>query len=329
MKKKTYIVLGSVVTLLIGGIWVANASADKAPADTPKPTTALRTDTALAKPALLPPASTAPQVAPAKALATTAVPEQKTVIAEEQPPLMQNKCQVVRWQANSIYNVMGAIGMGTHLIFPENIQDVIIGNDELWDKDHKLNHVFIKPNSAKNEGETTTMTVVGESNTSYEFVLKRAPALQVRPCITVANSGVMMNNQSWESSRNKDKLVMQGMALQLEEKKKQVVSQHQNALDKYRGSIFTNYEWDGKSGGGWFGKGYVSDVYDDGRWTYVRVKDDSKAVMAIYGELDRKKDRLEFDYDANTRIYRVSGIYKKLILAYGESSKLIITRLSD
>jgi len=247
-------------------------------------------------------------------------PEINNSSFKESPKITQ-QCQTIHWVGNRVYTIKGSINMATHFVFPESAVDVIVGNKDLWVEEHKLNHVFVKPNTSKSEGEVSTLTYIGESNTSYEFVLKRVPDSEAQPCVIIERNGSMMNNRNWNNYQNRDKQIVQALTSQFEQEKLQIIKQQQNALDKYRGTIYTSYKW--KEAGGWFGNNFVSDVYDDGRWTYIRVNSDNKGVMSICGCVDGKNVVLQFTYDETTKMYRVSGIYPKLTLAYGSDSVVI------
>jgi type IV secretory pathway VirB9-like protein len=233
-------------------------------------------------------------------------------------------CRTIHWLGNRVYTLQSHKNMSTHIIFPESAVDVVVGNKDLWTQEHQLNHVFIKPNTLLSEGSTSTLSYIGESGNSYEFILSRVEdSNDADECVVVTRDGEMLNTANWQKFQNKDKAIVDYLTIQNEKQKKQIISQQRNALDKYRGSIYTGYKW--QSTNKWLGQNFVSDVYDDGRWTYIRITDDSKGVMAIYGTLDGKKDVLQFKYDETTKMYRISGIYPQLTLAYGKNC-VVITR---
>lgn len=231
------------------------------------------------------------------------------------------QCQIINWIGNRVYTIKGGLNMATHLVFPEPALDVIVGNKTLWTEEHQANHVFIKPNTNNEEGRQTTLTYIGQSNTSYEFILQRVADDSITPCVIVTRQGSLLNDAAWNNFQNRDQQLLKLLVEQFAQQKQQIIAQQQNALDKYRGSIYTGYKW--YSSGYWFGSSFVSDVYDDGRWTYIRVSNDKKGVMAIYGVIGGKKSLLQFSYDANTLMYRLSGIFPQIILAYGKDTVTI------
>ncbi len=60
-----------------------------------------------------------------------------------------------------------------------------------------------------------------------------------------------------------------------------------DALRKYRYHIFTRYNW--STGSGFAGKNIISDVYDDGRFTYIRLSNPNRGLMAVQAEVGGKK----------------------------------------
>ncbi|MEO8965424.1 MAG: TrbG/VirB9 family P-type conjugative transfer protein [Gammaproteobacteria bacterium] len=249
------------------------------------------------------------------------ISSEHTIIKPAYEAKIAQQCQMIHWIGNRVYTIKGSMNMATHFVFPEPSVDVIVGNKDLWVEEHKLNHVFVKPNTNKSDGSVSTLTYIGESNTSYEFILKRVPDSEAVPCVIVDRNGSMLNSGSWNRYQNRDKEIIQALSSQFEREKTQIIKQQQNALDKYRGTIYTSYKW--REAGGWFGHNFVSDVYDDGRWTYIRVNSDNKGVMSICGCVEGKNVVLQFSYDETTKMYRVSGIYPKLTLAYGKDSVVI------
>lgn len=205
------------------------------------------------------------------------------------------------------------------------------GTKDLWDQDMVRTHVFMKPTSAQPEGAETTVTVVGASGNSYEFRVVRVAKLDSH-CVTVKANIGMVNRSAWA---NADKDV--GMEVQVQALQQQLVransdktamaaeAQRQTAaaVKSYRNALFSNYEW--TEGSGWFAKSAVETVQDDGRFTYIRLKSDSRGIMSVVADIDGQQEILEKVYDASKREYRVAGVYPKFKLRAAES-EMTITR---
>ncbi len=258
-------------------------------------------------------------------LADTTIDKSAAAGIEKRPTIDTeiNKCQIINWQPGNVYTITGSMDMATHIMFPENKVDVVVGNAELWTEESRLNHVFVKPNTDKVEGAQTTLSFISEANNSFEFVIKRVPIGQGTSCVVIKKNGRMLSSTKWETSHQREQRLFNAFATKVDSIKKEMANQQRNALDKYRETIYTGYDF--PKGNGWFSSNFVDDVYDDGRWTYIRVKSDNRGVMAIYGEIDGKKNILQFSYDEVSKIYRIAGIYQKLILKYGKDT-VTITR---
>lgn len=240
-------------------------------------------------------------------------------------------CKQVHWNQGKLIHVSASLNKATHITFPENNVDVIVGNNELWDVDHTHNHVWVKPNTKLAGGKETTISFIGESNKSYEILVKRTSGAH-HVCYNIEAGRKMINKSAWapgtgrpgmsdQVRRNANRLA----GARQKQVTKQIVEQTQDALKKYRKNIFTDYKV--SEGEGWFSNNgnLIDSVYDDGRFTYIRVTDDSRGLMSVYGEIDGKQELLEFDYDSPTKVYQVSGVFPSFKLRAGES-ELVIKR---
>ena len=125
----------------------------------------------------------------------------------------------------------------------------------------------------------------------------------------------------WQPPQTQENGQLRQQVAQLQEallkEQGQTRQQIENAMMEYRHYIYTRYDWD--NGSGFMGQDIVSDVWDDGRWTYVRVLADNKGLLTVAGLVDGKKELIEYQYDRKNKIYKIVGIYPELFLKYGES----------
>src|SRR6185369_10409500 len=110
----------------------------------------------------------------------------------------------------------------------------------------------------------------------------------------------------------------------LRERNDNLERQSRDNMKAYRKKLNSNYAWRSGLFSRWSG-GEVESVYDDGRFTYVRMKDGAQGLVSITGEVDGKPMLLEYSYDSPTRTYQISGIFPKFVLRSGEQ-QLAITR---
>jgi len=204
------------------------------------------------------------------------------------------KCRVIKWQENHIYNLNGSLNKATHIIFPvQKAVDPVVGNRELWLVESQANHVFFKPtNREDQDGVETTLTFIGQNNKSYQFNLIRQEDSKVnQTCVVIQDQNELLN-KSWVISKTKLNQALK--------------------LNAYRSQIYT-------------GDPIINSAYDDGRWTYIRLNQNINTAYSLYGIADKQKILLEYQYDEFNHLYQISGIYSELILALG-NQEIHITR---
>lgn len=234
-------------------------------------------------------------------------------------------CKTIKAKGNKVYYIKAQMHKYTHIQLPERFMDKpLTGNDALWDVDGQGNHAMIKPNSGEPEGKTTTLTMIGaESNKAYQFIVTRV-ATDPDVCVMVENGDAsIFKTNEIDNYRSPKELEIMGLEqhvadLQRTLEQEQVVSAQrtEQALIKYRTMIYTRYEWN--KGTGFKGKDLVTDVYDDGRFTYIRFKEDNRGLLAVTAEIDQKMEMVEYKLDSEN-IYKVAGIFPQFTLKYGKS----------
>lgn len=253
-----------------------------------------------------------------------------TIAAANAHAGQSSPCKRLMVEPGKQYEIASTLDQSTHIIFPEPLMSKPIpGNRELWTVDHAGSHVFIQPNSMEPKGATTTLTVITQSDTSYDFIVKRNLSY-ADTCVQIVEGKILDNAQraALEAGSGGG---MAGSGTSLREQMAQMQAQHKTdvesavseAVRKYRYHIYTRYDWD--AGSGFMGKDLISDVYDDGRFTYIRLANDNKGLLTVEATLADHKEFVEAKYDDVSKIYKVVGIYPKFKLSYDNTS-IDITR---
>lgn len=239
-------------------------------------------------------------------------------------------CTEISWQPYQTYTIRSALHQRTHIILPEPIQGVPVpGSPQLWDVDGEHVHLFVKPkNFGNKEGGTTTVTAVSTTNTSYDFIVKRVtskPDVCVR--IVVDRQRPAGMSMGWQDSVERDNATLQR---RLDFEKKKVAAQKvktkeqvMDTLHAYRGQIYTRYSW--KGGRSAFNANDITDVWDDGRWTYVRLNTDNKGLMQVTAKVNGKEELVHYDYDSDKLMYQLAGLYPEFMLRY-DRAKVTVKR---
>lgn len=226
-------------------------------------------------------------------------------------------CQTVHWTKGRIYNLKAALHQTVHIILPDRLLTLPTpGNKELWMVEGAGNHLYVKPTHTSHEGRTITVSAVDRQNRSYEFLVTRVKGLGDVCVIIEPDGGLIAEPQAFDQWRSPREIADIGTS------RSDAVAA---ALASYRHHIYTGYYWRVK-GDGWLGDDFVRDVYDDGRFTYVRVAEANKGLMSIQGDIDGATQSLEYDFDDKYKMYQISGIFPELALRYGDKSHVSITR---
>jgi type IV secretory pathway VirB9-like protein len=239
-------------------------------------------------------------------------------------------CKTIQYKEGRVYMIKSALYMGTHITLPERLMlDPVAGNNLLWTVEGNGHHVMVQPNSAEKQGFETTLTLITESNASFNFILRRVKE-NPDTCVTIKITNKFFKGTkktSYKTPRELENMLLEkrieGYQQQLKEQRDSFDRRIDEVLRKYRSFVYTRYKW--TKGEGFKGADLVSDVYDDGRFTFIRVVADQRGVLAVSAEIDGKQEMLEYKLDSDN-IYKISGIYPKFELKYGASSVKIIRK---
>jgi hypothetical protein len=82
-------------------------------------------------------------------------------------------------------------------------------------------------------------------------------------------------------------------------------------------NAYSHYTWSEPEG--WRGSA-IENVIDDGRFTYVRIKDANQGPMAVLATIDDRLVIVQHRFDASKRTYRIHGVFPEIRFKHGESS---------
>jgi len=245
-------------------------------------------------------------------------------------PVVPSSCRVWSWKPGQEIVVEAALYRHTTITLPEASLEVVWASKELWNNEFVKTHLFVQPTSAQPQGAETTLTAVGESNNTYNFILRRV-AKPASNCLIVKTDGAMLNKSAWDSKDSALQSQVAALSAQLARANvekaaaaEENVRQSREAIKAYRSALHTSYTW--KQADGWYASnGVIDAVQDDGRMTYVRLRSDNKGILSVMAEIDGQSEIVESTYDAAKREYKIAGIFPKFSLRAGNSS-VVITR---
>jgi type IV secretory pathway VirB9-like protein len=240
-------------------------------------------------------------------------------------------CRTINWKKGDIIRLQAQPYKQVHIALPENGIDVIMGDKELWALDWINNRIFLKPTSRSSEGRSTTISAIGQSGNAYEFVVNRiAEAAEVSHCVYINAEGGLLSRAAWTKPTDRESEIATVLGREianLREQNETAVRAATEGAANARKKVNTAYSWR-KDGMNRWGGAEVESVHDDGRFTYVRLKEDNQGLVAVSAEIDGKAQLLEYGYDAPSRTYQISGIFPKLVLRAGEQAMTITRKTS-
>ena len=308
------------------------AAQPAAPA-TPKPAAAApaaasRSATQAPNDGAAPPAAASPQ----SARAAAATPRYTVRAANQsfsgEPAL---SCRTINWKKGDIIRLQAQPYKQIHIALPENGIDVIMGDKELWALDWINNRIFLKPTSRSSEGRSTTISAIGQSGNAYEFVVNRiAENAEVSHCVYINADGGLIARAAWSRPTDREAEITTVLGREianLRENNDNLARAATEGAANARKKVNTSYSWNRSALSRW-GGAEVDSVHDDGRFTYVRLKDDMQGLLAVSAEIDGKPQLLEYGYDAPSRTYQISGVFPKLVLRAGEQSMTVTRKTS-
>lgn len=250
---------------------------------------------------------------------------------------LADQCRIVNWKENLVLRVNSALYLGTRVQLPDGLQIVTSepkNSNLLWDVDGAANQILIRPTSAEAGGERTMATVFMSNGKALDIEATRVPASGNQACVIIRGSrGDILSSSDRSAmnsysamgvqSANQMRSELNEMAMNAESEKREAVL---DALRKYRYHIYTRYNW--STGKGFAGKNIISDVYDDGRFTYIRLSQPNRGLMAVQAEVGGKPAIVPTKYDDAYAMYQLTGIYPKFTLTL-DGVKLDIERADN
>ena len=234
------------------------------------------------------------------------------------------------------------VNVATRLQFPATVAKDEVSTPDLWDGSYSGSSVWIRPKTIIREADRTGLTVFLDNGHSYDFLVAAAPGVPqscilivdyptVTPTPPVASAPAAPTRSPEEieaarqaanarasaarAARARASAQQQAaLTAKFDQMRRQMEQQANDRIKQFQYSIDTQYAWDGVTRDDQL---LVNAVYDDGRFTYVRVTTTAFGLPALSGRLDGKDALLEFDFDDLTGVFTVQGLYDKLRLKLG------------
>lgn len=239
------------------------------------------------------------------------------------------KCRTINWTPGTVINVNSAMYLGTRIQLPSDlVTKPIPSNKDLWDVDGAATAVMVKPNSDLQQGNSVIIRAFTVDGNSYDIQVNRVAQARNEACVVINNDGRFFNDNSRAALGKVSQNVAIGQQGAMFAQQNQALLQQLNtvrqnadedkrkavmeALRRFRYHIYTRYQWD--QGKGFAAANIISDVYDDGRFTYIRLDTPNRGLLSVETEIGGKNAIAPFKYDDAYGMYTINGIYPKFTL---------------
>jgi hypothetical protein len=272
------------------------------------------------------------QERPADAGATPLVPTPAGPPADATRNTTQSQCRTVLVARGVRETVAANVAVATRIELPGEIANIAVSVPGFWDSAFKGDSVWVRPRTAVPEAQNTGLSAILADGRKYDFLVNREEAVP-QSCVIVRDMQESPPRQAAQAtargtgrrgpSREEQERALAAMMdqqrayeAQLQEMRRQVEQQASDRIKAFQYSINTRYRWDGKKGDG-AAADLVTAVYDDGRFTYVRVATSAFGLPSLSGELGDKDVVLQYDYDDLTGVFTVQGLYDRIRVRIG------------
>lgn len=243
-----------------------------------------------------------------------------------------SSCRIIKWSNDVVVKVNSAMHHGTRIQFPSDLKrQPVSSNEDMWQAEGEMNQVLLKPTSKTKHGNSAVVRVFTKSGYAYDIHATRTNHTKQDICVKVVHDvdqfgtigdelsamafvgpqtqkALMFQNQQHRQETNERDRFHGDMA------KKAVVE----ALRRYRYHIYTRYILPEN-------ETLVSDVYDDGRFTHIRLTRSNGGLLSIESKIGGKTEMVEADYDDAYSMYTIVGIYPEFTMRLNGKS-IHITR---
>nr|WP_012219845.1 TrbG/VirB9 family P-type conjugative transfer protein [Vibrio sp. 23023]ABX77033.1 Conserved hypothetical protein [Vibrio sp. 23023] len=250
------------------------------------------------------------------------------------------KCTPTVYHTGDIIEVNSAPTLGTRIQLPANlVTEPVVSNSDLWDVEglRGTNQLVVKPNSLEKNGAQTMIYAYTDNGLAFDINIKRTTSTHNEACRVIRLPKPPLSKQqsddlqtfiakSYQSEGATEAQVVNLQRQIVKERqsaKKEKDSAIMEALRKYRYHIYTRYKYD--EGKAFVGNNTISDVYDDGRFTYIRLANPNRGVLSVETMIGGKNAIAPVKYDDAYGMYRITGIYPKFTLRV-DDVKIIVTR---
>ena len=234
-------------------------------------------------------------------------------------PALASTCQMVNYQSGDVIDVKTSVMLGSRIQLPANlIKPPLVTNGQNWDVEGAINsnQIMIAPLDERKGGESTMVFAYTDDGKVFDIVARRVSNKDNEPCVIIG-SRAKFTYAAVQYEPKRPKITVPPVKRHFKPEKKI----EDDAINKYRKQIFTRYNWSENI----FSDELISDVYDDGRRTYVRLVKPNQTIK-ITATVNGKEITIPVVADKdNSTMFNFAGVHSKFVVNQG-STNITVTR---
>ena len=227
--------------------------------------------------------------------------------------------------------------LGVHLQFPSKVKTLQLSSGpHLWEGQHEDNSVWVRPKEDNATVDKVKLTVFLEDGRNYDFTVRQVAQVKGASCVVITDpppSHDALADRKAQEVAAQDAATIQALNNRLRDQetrqrqiidqlRSQIEQQAQDRIKSFQYAINTKYRWD-VTNGSEDTRHLIDSVYDDGRFTYIRISTTAFGLPSITGKLNGNDAIIRKQYDDLTGVYTITGLFDQLQVSLGSYAVLI------
>ncbi|AIW17502.1 TrbG/VirB9 family P-type conjugative transfer protein [Vibrio tubiashii] len=236
-------------------------------------------------------------------------------------------CQGMNYQSGDVITVNTSSLLGTRIELPSSLVELpLVTNAQRWDVlgDVGSKHIMLAPINNEKGGESTMIFAFTKDGKAFDIRADRVLTNDKNDsCVIIGNRSKFSRASTYKQPLSENVAIPAPPKKEVvpTPKKKPVTVDTQKLVSKamkdYQQQIFTNYKW--KQSGSFFGENVLSDIYDDGRQTFIRLNKPNQRNVTVETILNGNATSQPVNVVGNNLI-SVYGVYTKFVIKVADVS---------
>ena len=235
-----------------------------------------------------------------------------------------SNCTILNYQNGDVVDVKSSFNLGSRIQLPSKlIRLPVVTNARKWNVggDIGSNQIVIAPDSLDKDAGTVMVFAFTEDGKVYDIKAKRVPEKEHQACVIVDKRPRFFYAPAVELKAQPKVVKLDTPPPPLVKTPAKVMPELEKE-DKFKSVIFTRYDWNEAIR--FVGNNYLSDVYDDGRKTFIRLAKENQGILTVSAHVNGRNVEIPVR-EVEPQLLAVNGVYSSFVVHAG-NTKIPVTR---